>query len=436
MNKLSPAPSIRTLQSAEQVDVGAIMRRRQPVVVRMHHRRVPDRAAQLLEERVRRVPLLRQVRVSDSHPFFLHYQPLHWSDQQLQRQAADALGLPVDSVPWERPYRLVDMPGNRFYDDDNIAADQPFKLFSHDVATLRDSPEVVASALQSSAIAEYLDRGPCSSGWDKTFWMASNGSISSTHYDAVDNFFVQLHGRKRFELYAPSQLLKLHLYPKAHPSSFKSQLPDELPPSHRRKWSAQPVQPAFIADLEPGDMLYVPPYWAHHVLSLGRSISLSFWRDAAECATVDEAEHVPLPFEPQEWPPLLMWTAAHAFIRRVVRGLQLDVRATAESLIQSRYAQLLASSHGQHRAAQPALCEQLDPLLLLTDAMIVKISDRANQVATHLSALRSPDVLLLKLHDYIETVFGAVHGASGGGGDGDDDRPSGQVLLAHLQCLG
>jgi ribosomal protein L16 Arg81 hydroxylase len=31
------------------------------------------------------------------------------------------------------------------------------------------------------------------------------------------------------------------------------------------------------ADLQPGDVLYVPPYWFHHVESLTASISLSTW---------------------------------------------------------------------------------------------------------------------------------------------------------------
>jgi hypothetical protein len=46
-------------------------------------------------------------------------------------------------------------------------------------------------------------------------WVGRAGIITSTHYDATYNFFVQLQGRKRFTLFPPNQTL--YLYPCLHP---------------------------------------------------------------------------------------------------------------------------------------------------------------------------------------------------------------------------
>jgi len=48
--------------------------------------------------------------------------------------------------------------------------------------------------------------------------------------------------------------------------------------------SAHPV----IAELGPGDMLVVPPFWFHHVETLSESVSINVWSDAPEYALLNE----------------------------------------------------------------------------------------------------------------------------------------------------
>lgn len=37
-----------------------------------------------------------------------------------------------------------------------------------------------------------------------------------------------------------------------------------------------------MAEVGPGDMLVVPPYWFHHVETLEESVSVNVWSDAPE----------------------------------------------------------------------------------------------------------------------------------------------------------
>lgn len=48
--------------------------------------------------------------------------------------------------------------------------------------------------------------------------------------------------------------------------------------------SAQPV----VAEVSPGDMLVVPPFWFHHVETLEESVSVNVWSDAPEYSIINK----------------------------------------------------------------------------------------------------------------------------------------------------
>lgn len=105
-------------------------------------------------------------------------------------------------------------------------------------------------------------------------WVSTAGSNTHLHFDQDYNVFVQMVGRKRFTLFPPSETPHLHPYPRAHPLWHKSRLDFDRPDLARF--------PDYIhahgeeAELEPGDLLYVPPYYWHHVETLTTpSVSLS-----------------------------------------------------------------------------------------------------------------------------------------------------------------
>ena len=57
----------------------------------------------------------------------------------------------------------------------------------------------------------------------------------------------------------------------------------------------------WTARLEPGDILLIPPYWWHHVISDTESISMHFWLNSIEFLMANrEIYAFPLPFE-LEW---------------------------------------------------------------------------------------------------------------------------------------
>ncbi|XP_062504731.1 uncharacterized protein LOC134181477 [Corticium candelabrum] len=104
-------------------------------------------------------------------------------------------------------------------------------------------------------------------------WVSSSGMITHTHFDQDYNFFVQIYGEKEFTLWLPSEHAQMHVFPRVHPMWHKSRVNLRRPDLDQFPHFAK--SRAYKARLHPGDLLYVPPYTWHHVVSTTPSISLS-----------------------------------------------------------------------------------------------------------------------------------------------------------------
>ncbi|WP_437975217.1 cupin-like domain-containing protein [Sorangium sp. So ce295] len=155
----------------------------------------------------------------------------------------------------------IDLAGGR--DDGSIyAAQQPLRTLLPDAARdIRPIP--------------YLSRVLCrAAGTSELLWIGSRGCASGLHFDKAHNFNIQLYGRKRWVifpreqqplLYVPSTLQKSHFSP------IDFERPDhERFPRYR---DATPIE----FEIGPGETLFLPVGWVHHVRTLEFSIGLNLW---------------------------------------------------------------------------------------------------------------------------------------------------------------
>ncbi len=106
-------------------------------------------------------------------------------------------------------------------------------------------------------------------------WIGPAGIVSSLHRDLADNLHAQVSGRKRFTLVAPRQSACVY------PNSLFDGVPngcrvDVEHPDYDRFPRLRDAE-MLVADLGPGDVVYIPRGWWHHVRSLEPSISVNFW---------------------------------------------------------------------------------------------------------------------------------------------------------------
>eukprot|EP00746_Dinoflagellata_sp_MGD_P062796 gnl/MRDRNA2_/MRDRNA2_26393_c0_seq1.p1 gnl/MRDRNA2_/MRDRNA2_26393_c0~~gnl/MRDRNA2_/MRDRNA2_26393_c0_seq1.p1 ORF type:complete len:480 (-),score=65.32 gnl/MRDRNA2_/MRDRNA2_26393_c0_seq1:33-1472(-) len=102
------------------------------------------------------------------------------------------------------------------------------------------------------------------------------GSLTPLHFDRKENFFAQVLGTKRMLLVPPDEIFNIYPYPCEHPFDTFSQV-DFDNPDLMRFPSFRDTR-GYEIELVPGDVLYLPCWWFHHVHAApGDNISISFW---------------------------------------------------------------------------------------------------------------------------------------------------------------
>jgi hypothetical protein len=109
-----------------------------------------------------------------------------------------------------------------------------------------------------------------------------NATTVATHFDMSDNIACVAAGRRRFTLFPPSALPDLYVGPLDHTMAGQpaSMVSLDSPDLERFPRFARALEVAQVAELEPGDAIYVPPLWWHHVRSEGPfNILVNHWWD-------------------------------------------------------------------------------------------------------------------------------------------------------------
>jgi hypothetical protein len=128
-------------------------------------------------------------------------------------------------------------------------------------------------------------------------WLGQPGATTPCHYDGYSNLYAHLQGAKRFYLLPSARWRESYAYPLLHPSYGQCQInltaPDQTAYPASRPLHEQPD--ALIADLQPGDLLYLPPFWIHEVVTVAPSVSVNFWSDIPQTKISEQVAQHPIP---------------------------------------------------------------------------------------------------------------------------------------------
>lgn len=114
-------------------------------------------------------------------------------------------------------------------------------------------------------------------------WLG-NASQVATHFDMSDNFAVVAAGKRRFTLFPPEATRDLYVGPlnftlAGQPVSMVDPLNPDLA---RYPNFPAAMELAQYADLEPGDAIYIPTLWWHHVAASSPiNILFNYWHNDA-----------------------------------------------------------------------------------------------------------------------------------------------------------
>jgi hypothetical protein len=153
------------------------------------------------------------------------------------------------------------------------------------------APAVAAqSALIRSCLPRFLDENPMPllTGVEPRIWLG-NAITVPAHFDDTNNIACVVAGRRRFTLFPPEQIENLYIGPLDFaPTGAPISLVDFAAPDFERfPRFRQAREHALTAELGPGDAIYIPALWWHHVQSLELcNILVNYWWSGA--ATVSD----------------------------------------------------------------------------------------------------------------------------------------------------
>jgi hypothetical protein len=107
-----------------------------------------------------------------------------------------------------------------------------------------------------------------------------NQVTTPAHFDEFHNIACVACGGRRFTLFAPEQVRNLYVGPLdfAPTGAAISMARLDRPEDPRFPRLKLALAEALVADLAPGDAIYIPPMWWHHVTSLGKLNALvNYW---------------------------------------------------------------------------------------------------------------------------------------------------------------
>jgi len=141
-----------------------------------------------------------------------------------------------------------------------------FYMVAHSAAI--DRPELAPLLRRIVVDPEYFDAA--AGRGSKSLWLGPKGTVTPLHHDTTNILFHQIHGRKQFLLVSPHETALADAA-----RGFYVDVDPERPreAAKRHPWWRRVVVHRVV--LEPGEALFLPAGWWHHVRALDVSISLS-----------------------------------------------------------------------------------------------------------------------------------------------------------------
>ena len=184
-------------------------------------------------------------------------------------------GTPVDAI-----MTPPEAAGRVFYDEamngfNFIRNKLAISSIAEQVLRYSAFPRPPAVAVQSALIGDCLPgftaQNPLSllEGIQPRIWFG-NAITTPAHVDEWNNIGCIVSGRRRFTLFPPEQIANLYIGPLdfAPTGAPMSLVRLHDPDFTRFPKFRQALDAAMVAELGPGDAIYIPPLWWHHVESL------------------------------------------------------------------------------------------------------------------------------------------------------------------------
>lgn len=184
-----------------------------------------------------------------------------------------------------------EIDGRYFYNDDMsgfnfTAVNTQLDAVLKQVAAQRDHPQpqsvYVGSTTVETCLPGFGVANPINLGERDalaSIWMGNRSRIAA-HYDLPDNLACVVAGHRRFTLFPPAQLANLYIGPLDFTLAGQaiSLVDFKQPDLQKFPKFAEAMEHAQVAELGPGDAIFIPSMWWHHIEALDSfNVLVNYW---------------------------------------------------------------------------------------------------------------------------------------------------------------
>lgn len=233
--------------------------------------------------------------VAADRPLILRGIAADWPAVAAARQGDEAIADYLRARDNGRPVQVLvgppEIAGRYFYADDmrglNFRPEQmPMRALVDRLLELRgatDAPSLYAGSTPTpDTVSSFAQENPLpvdTHGVDPRIWVGNSSRIAP-HYDMASNIAVVVAGKRRFTLFPPEQIANLYIGPVERTVAGQptSMVDIDAPDLERFPRFAEAQAHALVANLEPGDAIFMPPMWWHQVKSEGAlNVLVNYW---------------------------------------------------------------------------------------------------------------------------------------------------------------
>ncbi len=213
--------------------------------------------------------------------------------QRSEREAMDYLRSFYNGKPISASFGAPDIGGRLFYNEDftqlNFEArrtqlEDVLRQIQEHLGDAQPPTIYVGSTLIDSVLPGFRkdnDVNFAAHGIDPppSIWIG-NRTIASCHFDAPNNLACCVVGKRRFVLFPPEQIFNLYPGPlEPTPGGQAISLVDfDNPDFGKHPRFREAMEAGLVADVEPGDAVFIPSMWWHYVRGLSSFNTLvNYW---------------------------------------------------------------------------------------------------------------------------------------------------------------
>ena len=251
------------------------------------------------------------------------------------------------------------------------------------------------------------------------FWLGKANVTAYTHYDTSYNFHFVATGRKKFILFPPSAYSRLQLYPCLH-QLYRQVGTDVLAGENYREFLRE-LQ-GYEVEVIDGDVLYIPPFWFHSVVTMDTTLSINIWSQSEAFLTMDDIYKSAIPFE-AEWGRAKLMKVLSYFIQTLVQQVlgEFDMELESDNfVIDHVYSRYKIAMEKKSRDIEPELSKLTEvvqeyclkgPITdLLTHEAVNHLQKGGNRIAEQFSDIHPPGVREINLANYLEHLVWRILG--------------------------